>query len=213
MLVDPKLSKTANKQQIIAAARVARAQILAATAANTPNSVNKVGCMPRSKSSLPDLAFLKDYADDRPKMSSQQQQQFVSQPLSSTATNNGDILKRKTLKSIKRYRQTKQNTEPCAPVVSNPAAGFSIFGQSQQNQSGGKLHSPQAPQMSILHDYSQQKQKFMQQQQRQYFIEQQLQQQNLKEEEEEEEEVYMEETRFSKDVNFLFKLNSSRIPH
>lgn len=68
------------------------------------------------------------------------------------------MFKRKTLKSIKRYRQTKQNTEPCMLVVATPPL----------------LNTNNTQNISILHDYSQQKQKFMQQQQRQFFIEQQL---------------------------------------
>ncbi len=54
---------------------------------------------------LPDLAFLKEYNDVK------------SNEIKGLMTNSIQAIdKRKTLKSIKRYRQTKQNTEPCADV-------------------------------------------------------------------------------------------------
>lgn len=200
MLVDPKLGKSANKTQIIAAARQARAQILAAAATQQQQQQQK-HVIPRSKSSLPDLTFLKDYADNvRPNaaslcsispsvlnnsknnnVQSLQSNNATNCPVNSNNNNNNgaDMFKRKTLKSIKRYRQTKQNTEPCvvvvAPTQASPMPTLNTIDNTNQN-------------ISILHDYSQQKQKFLQQQQRQFFIEQQLLQQqqlNLKEEEEE----------------------------
>lgn len=71
-----------------------------------------------AKHSLPDLTFLAHYSDKNP------------QPMASTSSNKpstpnpqsvqNEILKRKTLKSIKRYRQTKQNTEPCAVQIVAP---------------------------------------------------------------------------------------------
>ena len=42
-----------------------------------------------------------------------QQQQLQHQTQTNMPPVSSDLLKRKTLKSIKRYRQTKQNTEPC----------------------------------------------------------------------------------------------------
>ena len=69
------------------------------------------------KASLPDLTFLKEYADDvyrSPVNNDSPQQADSSNKTSSNNNNNGsgcDLLKRKTLKSIKRYRQTKLNSD------------------------------------------------------------------------------------------------------
>ena len=86
-----------------------------------------------TKSSLPDLTFLKEYSDENNKKDNlhslpnkQSEETYLSNmtqssdaSISKTNQSNSnavigsDLLKRKTLKSIKRYRQTKQNTEPC----------------------------------------------------------------------------------------------------
>lgn len=127
MVVD-RNHKTTTKD-IMAAAKAAR-QVVAARRSSS---------LFHNKSSLPDLTFLKDYSDDKNHsmvnnqtqsnnhntsvtlplrqeienfhnsrtLSNQQQQQQQGTVMGS------DLLKRKTLKSIKRYRQTKQNTEPC----------------------------------------------------------------------------------------------------
>jgi hypothetical protein len=85
-----------------------------------------------TKSSLPDLTFLKEYSDEKNKnimnsfhnnqpeeteLPNMTQSSDISVLRTNQLNSNGiigsDLLKRKTLKSIKRYRQTKQNTEPC----------------------------------------------------------------------------------------------------
>jgi hypothetical protein len=89
------------------------------------------------KASLPDLTFLSKY-DSKPKTNVVTSNQIVPPSQNTTpnktetagedaenasaaakssllVANGNDLLKRKTLKSIKRYRQTKQNTEPCVP--------------------------------------------------------------------------------------------------
>jgi hypothetical protein len=118
MVVD-RNSKTTT-QDIVAAARAARV----AVAARRSTSLFY------TKSSLPDLTFLKDYSDERTKKSDESNDKTpvvrrqpavlneISLSKSPSQTNSSmavgsDLLKRKTLKSIKRYRQTKQNTEPC----------------------------------------------------------------------------------------------------
>lgn len=138
MVVDPHNPKS-NEELMAVAARAARAY-----------KRERTSKVYNTKASLPDLTFLKDYADEKPQMTQelstnrisnrpktketqsqmknsasaaasighvkqanpskqvqQQQQQQLVAPVGS------DLLKRKTLKSIKRYRQTKQNTEPC----------------------------------------------------------------------------------------------------
>ena len=65
---------------------------------------------PTKKCSLPDLTFLNEYSSTTNRIPPPQQQiQQTTSPINPAP----EILKRKTLKSIKRYRQTKQNTEPC----------------------------------------------------------------------------------------------------
>jgi hypothetical protein len=76
-----------------------------------------------SKSSLPDLAFLNNYNTDLKSaqvnrhteeiITANEASKFMQyNEKSQTQAIGSDLLKRKTLKSIKRYRQTKQNTEP-----------------------------------------------------------------------------------------------------
>jgi len=147
MLVDRNNIKT-NEDLMAVAARAARAY-----KQGQKNMFN-------TKASLPDLTFLKDYADEKPLVEKENRvvkdkkpneqvpaikvktsasaavisqknktltaKQPLSPPLptvgqpnavnhqqSSATVSGSDLLKRKTLKSIKRYRQTKQNTEPC----------------------------------------------------------------------------------------------------
>lgn len=76
-----------------------------------------------SKTSLPDLAFLNNYNTDVKSTQVTRHTEELITPneaskfmqyneKSQTQAIGSDLLKRKTLKSIKRYRQTKQNTEP-----------------------------------------------------------------------------------------------------
>ena len=99
MLLDRHSGKTSEELMVVAA-RAARAAIAARRS---------------TKSSLPDLTFLKDYADEK-KPAVELKDSFTSTPRQMPSSGS-DLLKRKTLKSIKRYRQTKQNTEPCAQVI------------------------------------------------------------------------------------------------
>ena len=149
MLVDHK-SRSTNKD-IIAAARAAKAAVKA----------HRSTSLFSAKSSLPDLAFLKDYADDQPRAKPSANQVLTKAvtnpsigggkkrpeqpsmiPVLQTPASSSDLLKRKTLKSIKRYRQTKQNTEPCAFAMPPDTA------------------DPQETDR-ILYDYSQLKQRFI----------------------------------------------------
>ena len=100
--------------------------------------------------SLPDLSFLANYKDDDSKsvaLPASQQTSNISVPTSSIAGDNEIKLlissssidkQRKTLKSIKRYRQTKQNTEPCAQqaaiTVSIPTKATTTTTNSVQTQ-------------------------------------------------------------------------------
>ena len=135
MLVDRNNSKT-SKELMEVAARAARAAVAARRSYNLFNT----------KSSLPDLTFLKDYSDEIPSEIREQQFETNNSQLKTSLSSanlikpiselikldelaikktinqqqqqqppitGSELLKRKTLKSIKRYRQTKQNTEPC----------------------------------------------------------------------------------------------------
>jgi hypothetical protein len=136
MLVDRNNSKT-SKELMEVATRAARAAVAARKSIN----------LYQTKSSLPDLTFLKDYGDDNlstknnttpPNDSTNNQlksslssanlikpisdlikldelaiKKTIAQQQQQQTPGNSELLKRKTLKSIKRYRQTKQNTEPC----------------------------------------------------------------------------------------------------
>ena len=53
-----------------------------------------------------------------------------------------ELLKRKTLKSIKRYRQTKQNTEPCNLITEDPSVQC-ISNHSNQLQQQYQQSMPQ----------------------------------------------------------------------
>lgn len=77
-----------------------------------------------TKNSLPDLTFLTHYSDKKsePSFSTPITRPSPSNPQSAPS----DLLKRKTLKSIKRYRQTKQNTEPCAAQLPEPPPAFNF---------------------------------------------------------------------------------------
>lgn len=136
MVVDKNSSKT-NEELMAVAARAAQVY-----------KRERTNGMYNAKSSLPDLTFLKDYADEKPDRSKIRKEAVNQQiktsssaaviankdekdlskqvfnPFMSVQTPTpvqpmgSDLLKRKTLKSIKRYRQTKQNTEPCNTVMS-----------------------------------------------------------------------------------------------
>lgn len=73
----------------------------------------------------------------------------MSTHTAATNTSGSDLLKRKTLKSIKRYRQTKQNTEPCNQLLPNQTMCIEEIAQNQlYNQYYAKNEQ-------ILNDYSQ----------------------------------------------------------
>ena len=134
MLLDRKSAKTSEELMAVAA-RAARAAVSAARR----NS---------AKSSLPDLTFLKDYADEKkPEI----KDSFTSTTVRQIPNSGSDLLKRKTLKSIKRYRQTKQNTEPCAPNekaqenVDNSLSSSSNSGSSSATNTSG--YASTAPQI------------------------------------------------------------------
>jgi len=76
----------------------------------------------------------------------------LNQSAASTIVSGSELLKRKTLKSIKRYRQTKQNTEPCN---NNQQQNMSID-EIDSNQLYNQYYSNNE---QILNDYSNNKQK------------------------------------------------------
>lgn len=117
---NPKLNKT----DLIRCARLAVRQATASHQINPKRSHSlTVQPGPSKKCSLPDLTFLNKYSStpaSQPQPASRppnipQQQQSQTNPVVVAAA--PELLKRKTLKSIKRYRQTKQNTEPCGLVA------------------------------------------------------------------------------------------------
>ena len=82
--------------------------------------------------SLPDLTFLNEYDEmkvkkKQPRIQEEKQTSTTTTTVITQTTSDANDMKlllssssidkqRKTLKSIKRYRQTKQNTEPCGPI-------------------------------------------------------------------------------------------------
>ncbi|RNA41186.1 hypothetical protein BpHYR1_036769 [Brachionus plicatilis] len=113
-----------NKKDLLMAAAKAKAMadqagMLKIQRPKTPASSKRSSSLFNSKHSLPDLTFLTHYSDKKA-------QPPLSTPITKPSPPNpqsapGDLLKRKTLKSIKRYRQTKQNTEPCAIQMADQA--------------------------------------------------------------------------------------------
>ena len=115
--------------------------------------------------SLPDLSFLKVYKDPpRPSaavVGMKSKDEEIKLLISSTSIDK----QRKTLKSIKRYRQIKQNTEPCGAQIT-PSESFSskttaaaavptsTNSSSSSNSSGyisaDKIHQQQQNQLKII---------------------------------------------------------------
>ncbi|CAF0867022.1 unnamed protein product [Brachionus calyciflorus] len=105
-----------NKKDILIAAAKAKAmanQSGVLKIQKTNSSSKRSSSLFNTKHSLPDLTFLTHYSDKKPEVT-------PCKPSPNLQTVPNDLLKRKTLKSIKRYRQTKQNTEPCAVQIITP---------------------------------------------------------------------------------------------
>lgn len=112
-----------NKNDLIRCARLAVRQAATTNAVNASparRSHSLSAHTPTSKKcSLPDLTFLNEYSGRKVDHSE------VTRPATGGLSTGvsapaPELLKRKTLKSIKRYRQTKQNTEPCGVLAQQP---------------------------------------------------------------------------------------------
>lgn len=118
-----------NKKELLMAAAKAKAMadqagVLKIQRPKIPTGSKRSSSLFSTKHSLPDLTFLTHYSDKKPEPS-------FSTPITKPSPQNpqsapSDLLKRKTLKSIKRYRQTKQNTEPCAVQVAEPVVNLNF---------------------------------------------------------------------------------------
>lgn len=115
MLVGPPKHLLTNREELIRCARLAVRQATAVQAKRSQSlTVNQASV---KKASLPDLTFLNDYSSTPPAKTVTNKTVDQSTTTVSSSTTGGELLKRKTLKSIKRYRQTKQNTEPCGLLL------------------------------------------------------------------------------------------------
>jgi hypothetical protein len=159
-----------NKNDLIRCAKLAVKQVASNQHNHHPKRSHSLfNTCHSKKSSLPDLTFLNEYStshgaatnnNNNNTIVNTNQQQHATAGLnnknllfqgpvqvntSSVAGGGSELLKRKTLKSIKRYRQTKQNTEPCGMLTQPLQIPLQqqYFAPPQQNFTNTNITSPE----------------------------------------------------------------------